>query len=170
MCGALSERGHTEEELKFASSLINAVCQGFPKERIAMHVCRGNWTPDENMALAGDYSPLLPLFNQLEVGRLILEFCTPRAGDLHVLKNLRKDIMLGLGVLNPKTTEVESIESILKQVRTCIELIGINRITLNPDCGFATFADNPVNSAEIATAKLASAVKAAAILRTEYGL
>lgn len=170
MCGALSERGSTAEELDFAATLINSVCHGFPKERIAMHVCRGNWTPDERMALAGDYEPLLPLFNRLEVGRLHLEFCTPRAGDMRVLKNLHQDIYIGLGVLNPKTSEIESVDSILKQVRACIELIGVNRITLNPDCGFATFADNPVNSADIATAKLSSAVKAAKILRAEFGL
>ena len=170
MCGALSERGDTEEELKFAADLINAVCAGFPKERLAMHVCRGNWSPDEGMALQGDYTPLLPLFNQLEVGRLILEYCTPRAGDIHVLQNLRPDLKIGLGVLNPKSTEVESIDSIASRVRECASILGADRITLNPDCGFATFADNPVNSSEIAKAKLTAAVQAANLLRKEFGL
>lgn len=170
MCGALSERGSSEEELSFAGELINAVCEGFPKDRLALHVCRGNWTPDEKMALAGDYKPLLPLFNQLKVGRLLLEFCTPRAGDLHVIKNLRSDLKLGLGVLNPKTTNVESVESIVARVNECIALIGVDRITLNPDCGFATFADNPVNSADIATAKLAAAGEAAAHLRKQHNI
>jgi 5-methyltetrahydropteroyltriglutamate--homocysteine methyltransferase len=170
MCGALSERGSSEEELSFAGELINAVCDGFPKERLALHVCRGNWTPDEKMALAGDYTPLLPLFNQLKVGRLLLEFCTPRAGDLHVIKNLRSDLKLGLGVLNPKTSEIESVESIIERVNECIALIGVDRITINPDCGFATFADNPVNSADIATAKLAAAVHAAKHLRKQHNI
>ena len=38
-----------EHELAFARDLINAVVEGFPRERIAVHVCRGNWTPDESV-------------------------------------------------------------------------------------------------------------------------
>jgi 5-methyltetrahydropteroyltriglutamate--homocysteine methyltransferase len=56
MCGALGEKKDTPSELAFASELINAVIAGFPRERIAVHMCRGNWTPDESAALAGDYA------------------------------------------------------------------------------------------------------------------
>ena len=45
-----------------------------------------------------------------------------------------------------------------------------NRILLNPDCGFATFSDNPVNSAEIAEQKLATLSRVAARLREQHGL
>lgn len=48
MCGALSESLGPEHELGFARDLMNAVVDGLPKERIALHVCRGNWTPDES--------------------------------------------------------------------------------------------------------------------------
>jgi 5-methyltetrahydropteroyltriglutamate--homocysteine methyltransferase len=34
-----------------------------------------------------------------------------------------------------------------------------------PDCGFATFGDNPISAPETAEAKLASLVRAAAVLR-----
>jgi methionine synthase II (cobalamin-independent) len=46
MCGALGEKKPIDEELAFARDLINAVVAGFPRERTAMHVCRGNWSPD----------------------------------------------------------------------------------------------------------------------------
>jgi 5-methyltetrahydropteroyltriglutamate--homocysteine methyltransferase len=42
---------------------------------------------------------------------------------------------------------------------------GADRVLLTPDCGFATFADNPVASADIAEAKLRAIVQAAEILR-----
>lgn len=170
MCGALSERGASSEELEFAANLINAVLNGFPKERLAMHVCRGNWTPDESRALSGDYTALLPLFNQLNLGRLILEFCTPRAGDLHVLENLREDINIGLGVINPKAHVVESVDEIVRRVEELASFIDIKRISLNPDCGFATFADSPVNSSEIAQRKLQAAVAAAKVLKQKNKL
>jgi 5-methyltetrahydropteroyltriglutamate--homocysteine methyltransferase len=37
---------------------------------------------------------------------------------------------------------------------------------INPDCGFATFADNPVTSASVAEAKLANMVRASEHMRT----
>jgi 5-methyltetrahydropteroyltriglutamate--homocysteine methyltransferase len=41
-------------------------------------------------------------------------------------------------------------------------------VLLNPDCGFATFADCPITSFEIARAKLANLVQASLILRERY--
>lgn len=169
MCGALSERGNTDEELAFAGNLINSVCEGFPPERLAMHVCRGNWTPDESAALSGAYDPLLPLFNSIPVGTLFLEFCTPRAGELSVLKGLRKNVRVGLGSVNQKCTNLEPVEDVLKKAYECIKLLGsAQRLLLNPDCGFATFADNPVSSAELAEAKLSVLAKAAKQLKAEF--
>ena len=80
MCGANGERRGSEEELAFASELIGAVARGFPANRLAMHVCRGNWTPDETVALSGDYRPLLPILSHAPVGTLFLELATPRGG------------------------------------------------------------------------------------------
>jgi 5-methyltetrahydropteroyltriglutamate--homocysteine methyltransferase len=41
-------------------------------------------------------------------------------------------------------------------------------VSLNPDCGFATFADNPLASAEVAERKLGNIALAARILRERY--
>ena len=41
-----------------------------------------------------------------------------------------------------------------------VDLFGAERVLLTPDCGFATFADNPVASARVAEAKLKSIVEA----------
>src|SRR5690606_2145370 len=43
MCGALSESLGPAHELGFAKDLMNAVVDGFDRDRIAVHVCRGNW-------------------------------------------------------------------------------------------------------------------------------
>lgn len=165
MCGALSERGSAPEELEFALGLLNSVVCEFPRERLAMHVCRGNWTTDESVALSGDYRPLLPVLQQVEVGTLFLEFCTPRAGDLAILKELPEFMRVGLGVVNPKDPEVESVDSIVNKVRAACEFIDIDRLLLSCDCGFATFADNPVTSAQTAEAKLKAMANAQSKLR-----
>jgi 5-methyltetrahydropteroyltriglutamate--homocysteine methyltransferase len=49
-------------------------------------------------------------------------------------------------------------------------LFGAERLLLTPDCGFATFADNPLNSDRVAEAKLAALAQAAAILRARHGV
>jgi 5-methyltetrahydropteroyltriglutamate--homocysteine methyltransferase len=165
MCGALSEKGEAGPELAFATELINRVVAGLPRERIGLHICRGNWTRDERAALAGDYRPLLPVLEQVEVGTLFLELCTPRAGEIEVLKELPADRRIGVGVVNQKLDRAESAEEIAAGARRAIEVFGVERVLLTPDCGFATFADSPVASAAVAETKLAAIVRAAELLR-----
>jgi hypothetical protein len=159
MCGALSKKGDAADELAFATELINRVTAGLPSERLALHVCRGNWTRDESAALSGDYGPLIPLLQRVSVGTLLLELSTPRAGDIGVLKDLPPTVRLGVGVVNQKQDRIESIDEIVACGRRAIGLLGAERVVLTPDCGFATFADNPVASARVAEASSARSSK-----------
>ncbi|MBX9680831.1 MAG: 5-methyltetrahydropteroyltriglutamate--homocysteine methyltransferase [Gemmataceae bacterium] len=169
MCGALGEKLDTERELAFAADLMRQVCEGFPRHRLAMHVCRGNWSRDESVALQGDYRPLLSLLKAAPVGTLFLELCTPRAGEMDVLRDIPSDIRIGVGVSNPKSDAAEAEESIIAAAEHAVAAFGPDRVFLNPDCGFATFADNPVASAAVAEAKSAAIARAAQRLREKYG-
>ncbi len=168
MCGALSEKMDTEEELAFAGDLINQVVKGLPMERLALHVCRGNWSKDEGVALAGSYGPLVDTLSSLNVGNYLLEFCTPRAGDMEAVSGLPADRRVGVGVVNPKLNSVEPTAEIIERAERAISIFGPDRVLLNPDCGFATFADNPVASAQTAAAKLTAIADAASELRRRH--
>jgi 5-methyltetrahydropteroyltriglutamate--homocysteine methyltransferase len=168
MCGALSARRDPDEELAFAGSLLNRVVTGAPRERVALHVCRGNWSPDEGVALSGDYAPLLPLFRTLPVGTFFLELCTPRAGEMAVLRTLPETCRIGVGVVNPRAG-VESVASIYARADEAIALFGPERVLLTPDCGFASFADRPVATAVEAEAKMGAILQAARLLRKRHG-
>ncbi|MEO8442953.1 MAG: 5-methyltetrahydropteroyltriglutamate--homocysteine methyltransferase [Betaproteobacteria bacterium] len=168
MCGALSEKSDPPVELAFARDLINAVVAGFPRERTAVHICRGNWTADETACLSGNYEPLMDTLRALNVGTYLLELCTPRAGELEVLKTLPADCRVGIGVVNQKLDRVESVDEIIAKLETAAKVFGPQRLLINPDCGFATFADNPVTSAAVAEAKLANMVLAAENMRVRY--
>lgn len=163
MCGALSAKGETVSELAFARDLVNAVVRGAPRDRTAVHLCRGNWTPDESAALHGDYRPLVPTLSALDVGTLFLELCTPRAGEAAILRDLPRDRRIGVGVVNQKRVEVESADDIAARIERHATTFGAERLLLVPDCGFATFADNPVSSAAVAEAKLAAMVAGRAL-------
>ena len=104
MCGALSERLEPGPELDFAVGLLNEVVRGLPRERLGLHVCRGNWTRDESAVLSGGYLPLVDVLKRVDVGALFLEMATPRAGDAAVLRGLPDDRRIGVGVVNPKTS------------------------------------------------------------------
>ncbi|HTY53650.1 MAG TPA: vitamin-B12 independent methionine synthase [Candidatus Binataceae bacterium] len=168
MCGALGSRLDTAAELAFAEDLINRVVEGLPRERLALHICRGNWSRDERVALAGDYRPLMPLLSRLKIGTLFLELFTPRAGEMTVLRELPAEIRLGVGAANQKSPRVESVDEIVAKAEPAIAMFGADRILLTPDCGFATFADNPLASSGIAEKKLAAIVEAARILRHRH--
>jgi 5-methyltetrahydropteroyltriglutamate--homocysteine methyltransferase len=165
MCGALSEKKDAASELGFARELLNRTVDGLPRERLAVHVCRGNWTRDERAALAGDYRPLVPTLSAVNVGTYVLELFTPRAGEIEVLQDLPQDRRIGVGVVNQKHDRVETVDEILVRARRAIEIFGHDRVLLNPDCGFATFADNPIASSQVAEEKLRAIAQAVTILR-----
>jgi 5-methyltetrahydropteroyltriglutamate--homocysteine methyltransferase len=169
MCGALGAKLAPEEELAFAGRLINAVVAGLPRDRVALHICRGNWSRDESVALAGPYTPLVPLLRTLRVGTFFLEMATPRAGELAALRDLPDDSRIGLGAVNQKLDRVESIEEVVALAEKAVAIFGPDRVLLNPDCGFATFADNPLASAAVAEAKLAVLAEAARRMRRKHG-
>lgn len=160
MCGALSESRGPEHELSFARDLVNAVIDGMPRERTALHVCRGNWTPDESVALAGSYQPLLATLQEMKVGAYLLEMCTPRAGEMEILRALPADARIGVGVVNQKHAEPEQVDDVAAKIGHAIDLFGTERVLLHPDCGFATFADNPICNGSSAEAKLSVIAKA----------
>jgi 5-methyltetrahydropteroyltriglutamate--homocysteine methyltransferase len=168
MCGALSAKRDPRTELGFARDLVNAVVEGFPAERVALHMCRGNWTNDETKALSGDYSPLTDMLSSLNVGTLFLELCTPRAGEMETLKALPDRLRIGVGLCNQKHAHVESLDDVIRKAEHAINLFGAQRVLFNPDCGFATFADAPVSSSQIAEAKLRTLASASQILRQRH--
>lgn len=173
MCAALSEKKDPTEELKFATKLIKSVID-YAKEKeilVSLHVCRGNWSRDESILLTGPYTPLLPLFEETLPNILTLEFSTPRAGEISSLLSsdlIRENCTLGLGVMNPRTDEIEPLEDILSRVEEVLHYIPKERIWLNPDCGFATFANRPVSTMEIIDKKLARLNEAKNTLRQLY--
>ena len=120
------------------------------------------------MLLSGDYAPLLPAFTRIHVDQFVLEYSTPRAGDVDVVGQALRHKELGLGVVNPRTSEIESVEQITQQVELALRYYRPEQIFLNPDCGFGTFASRCVNDHSTAAAKLHQMAAAADILRSRY--
>jgi 5-methyltetrahydropteroyltriglutamate--homocysteine methyltransferase len=168
MCAALGSRADPASELEFAVRLVNETVEGIGGVKFGVHVCRGNWSRKEEVLLKGNYGPLLPWLMRMNVDQLVLEMATPRAGEIDVFKEYRNGKELGLGVVNPRTDEVENPKQIVSRVKEVLKYFDPDKIYLNPDCGFGTFAERCVNTPEIAYRKLQAISEAAAILRREY--
>jgi 5-methyltetrahydropteroyltriglutamate--homocysteine methyltransferase len=165
MCAALAARRDPAEELEFAVSLINRTVATTTGTRVGVHVCRGNWSRDERTLLRGAYSPLAPYLERLAVPQLVLEYATDRAGDLVAFSGKE----LGLGVVNPRTDTVEQSDQIVRAVERALRIYPMDKLFLNPDCGFGTFSMRPVNSSDVAAAKLRAIAAAARLLRDRFG-
>ncbi|MEZ6194430.1 MAG: sulfurtransferase TusA family protein [Planctomycetota bacterium] len=167
MCGSAQREGRGAGRAGLRRRALARVASGFPRAP------RGPRLPrqlDEGRGglLAGDYRPLLPYLREAAVGTLFLEF-DAAGGEISVLGELDDRHRIGLGVVNPRADRIESVEEISAGPRGA-DLVGADRLLLNSDCGFATFADNPVASSDIATEKLRRIASAAAILRDEAGI
>jgi 5-methyltetrahydropteroyltriglutamate--homocysteine methyltransferase len=169
MCAALPERRDPTEELEFAVRLMNETVEGISGIKLGVHVCRGNWSRREDVLLSGNYGPMLPYLVQMDVDQLVLECATPRAGEMEVFKEYRNEKEIGLGVVNPRTDEIESPDEIVRRTKEILEYFDPDKVYLNPDCGFGTFAERNVNTPDTAARKLRAISEAAQKLRAEYG-
>jgi 5-methyltetrahydropteroyltriglutamate--homocysteine methyltransferase len=149
--------------------LLNRVIEGVDGVRIGLHVCRGNWSRKEEVLLTGDYERLLPAFEAMKVDQFVLEYATPRAGDVDVVGKALSDRELGLGVVNPRTAEPESVEEIVAKAERALAYYEPEQIFLNPDCGFGCFANRCVNEEDVAVRKIRRIAEAADRLRQKYG-
>ncbi len=154
--------------MEYAAELLNRVIEGINGVRIGLHVCRGNWSRKEEVLLTGDYERLLPAFTKIKVSQFVLEYATPRAGDVHVVGKTLSDREIGLGVVNPRTADPESVAEIVAKAELALEYYSPEQMFLNPDCGFGCFANRCVNEEEVAVKKIHRIAEAAAVLKEKY--
>ena len=170
MCASLAaSSGDPAQELQWALRLMNAVLHGIEGIETGIHICRGNWTRQEAALLEGSYQPLVPYLMAMELDQMVLEYATPRAGALAAFDRWPRIKEIGLGVVNPRTDEMEPVEQVVDRVHEALQYFDPQQVYLNPDCGFGTFAERPMNPPEIAAQKLKIIAKAAQQLRAEYG-
>ena len=96
-----------------------------------------------------------------------MEFTTPGAGEMSVLAELPEHIELGLGCVSCQPGEIDTPETIVARVEQALQYIDPQRVTLNPDCGFAPGSAAQVSIDEVYL-KLKHEVAAAQLLREKY--
>jgi 5-methyltetrahydropteroyltriglutamate--homocysteine methyltransferase len=70
-------------------------------------------------------------------------------------------------VVNPRTPRIESTDEIRDSIERTLHVYPAERLFLNPDCGFGTFAHRPVNVSDVALRKIENITTATRLLRGE---
>jgi 5-methyltetrahydropteroyltriglutamate--homocysteine methyltransferase len=122
------------EEAEWAASSLNLVLDKV-QNTPAVHMCFGNYGGQSIQK--GTWAGLIGYMNALHVDHMVLEFAFRGYDELHYLKEVRPEIGIGLGVIDIKSTVVESPETVAKRIEDAANLLGEDRIRfVHPDCGF----------------------------------
>jgi 5-methyltetrahydropteroyltriglutamate--homocysteine methyltransferase len=144
---AVAARGEDPERLvdRYVDA-INQALEGRPRGvTVAMHLCRGNYKG--RWMGAGGYEAVAErAFGRARVDALFLEFDSPRAGDFAPLRHVAKDKRVVLGLVSSKTPVLEKKADLLRRIEAASRIVGVERLGLSPQCGFAsTAAGNPLS-------------------------
>jgi 5-methyltetrahydropteroyltriglutamate--homocysteine methyltransferase len=152
----------------FAVDMDNQVVADFEDVRLAVHLCRraGARARGESQHQGG-YDSIMPQLRKLDVGHITMEFTTPGSGEMSVFRELPEDVEIGLGCVSCLPGEVDSADTIVARVEQALEYVAPERITLNPECGFAPGSAAKVSIDEVYT-KLKNEVEAARRLRDKH--
>ena len=144
------------EQVELAMAAVDVVVAGVPVTW-ALHVCYGNRYA--RPLWEGHYDFLFPTVLSTAVDQLLLEFARKGDEDLQLLRRHGWDRVVGVGVLDVKTEDVESVEVVEKRIERALDVVAPDHIVITPDCGLRHLP------APVARAKLTAMTTAAAGVR-----
>jgi 5-methyltetrahydropteroyltriglutamate--homocysteine methyltransferase len=105
----------------------------------ALHVCRGN---NRSRYVGSDpYEAFADaLFPQIRVDRVLLEYDDDRSGSFDPLRLLGDDVTVVLGLLTTKRSALEDRATLRARIDEAAALVGLDRLALSTQCGFASDA------------------------------
>ena len=155
-----------DRQFPVAVLALNTIVEGLDAE-VHLHCCHSVYKRSSDVS--GNYKPILPRLQEARVDRINLEFAYTGTGDVTDLELLPEHADVGMGVLDVRTESPQTVEQMEAIGAAGAELIGPERIALNPDCGFAPAAGEPPTIDE-AFEKLTRMCTAASRLRERFAV
>src|SRR6185503_280980 len=112
------------DEWEWAAAAINRVLdavKGVP----AVHLCFGNYGGQSIQK--GSWDKLMNYLNALHVDHIIMETAHRPTEELAAFRTLRPEIGFGLGVIDVKSTVIESADTIARDIERAESLLGPGR-------------------------------------------
>lgn len=106
---------------------------------VASHICRGNY--HSTWFNSGAYDSVADwVFARETVDILYLEYDDERSGSFAPLAKVSADKHVVLGLITTKRPELEDKATIIKRIHEAAQYIPLDRLSLSPQCGFASCA------------------------------
>ena len=122
------------DEWKWAAESLNRVLDAV-RTAPALHLCFGNY--GGQTIQKGSWDRLIDYLNALHVDHVIMETAHRPAEELAAFRGLRPEIGFGLGVVDVKSTVIETADTIARSIERAENLLGPGRVRyIHPDCGF----------------------------------
>ena len=154
---------NNKDDFKWIADVI-AQCVDGVDAKIAWHFCYGNaWGNSLGSLINQGYATVLPHFYHLPIDQFVLDFANREMSDIDCLKTLPKDKEVQVGVLDIRTSMVESPEQIAERIRKTLKVVPAERVYLSTDCGMKPLPRT------VARMKLKALAEGASIVRKEIG-
>jgi len=125
--------GHPEDA-DWAAPAINTMLDAIRGTK-AVHLCFGNY--GGQTIQKGDWAHLIDFMNRLNADHFVLEMARRSTEELAALRELDSRFGVGLGVIDVKSTLVETPDDIARRIEQAEKLLGAGRVRyVHPDCGF----------------------------------
>jgi 5-methyltetrahydropteroyltriglutamate--homocysteine methyltransferase len=142
--------------------LTNKALEAKPADMtITMHSCRGNFR--STFIASGGYEFVAgELFGNVNIDGYFLEFDTERAGGFDVLRHLKGNKQVVLGLVTSKSGGLEKKDDIRRRIDEATKYVPLEQLCLSPQCGFSSTVEGNVLTYDEEVAKLRLIVETAA--------
>jgi 5-methyltetrahydropteroyltriglutamate--homocysteine methyltransferase len=135
----------------WAADALNQIFDVVP-HKSALHLCFGNY--NGQTVQQGSWDKLIDFINRVRVDHVLLEMSRRGSEELAPLKDIRPEIGIGLGMIDVKSTVIETADQIARSIEHTERVLGPGRLKyVSPDCGLW------MHKRSVADAKLAALVK-----------
>jgi 5-methyltetrahydropteroyltriglutamate--homocysteine methyltransferase len=152
-----------KEDYKWIADVI-AQCIDGVDAKIGWHFCFGNaWGNALTSLIPEGYKTVLPHFTHLPIDQFVLDFANREMADIECLSALPKDKEVQVGVLDIRTSMIETPEQVAGRIRKVLKVVPPERVYLSTDCGMKPLPRM------VAKLKLKALADGAKIVRKEIG-
>ena len=147
------------DDAGWAADVLNRIIDRFGEIRFGLHICGGN--AHRKRAYFGKYTDMVDGLAKLKIHEIHLEHCTLHYDLMDLWREWKFPGDLSLGVIDQRSDELESIETIWERTKPALQFFEPERLLLTSECGFGHV---PV---EVTRSKLGRLVEACRVFRSE---
>lgn len=127
-----------QEIMEQLLTVNNQALAGQPDDLVInTHICRGNF--HSTWACQGAYDAVQELlFSREDVNAYYLEFDDERSGGFEALKYVSGEKKVVLGLITTKSPVLEDKKTVIARIHEAAKYIPLERLSLSPQCGFAS--------------------------------